>query len=121
MIDLDELFPDLDPAPAPVAEPELDVEEPDDETPVDEPVPGQETLFGADEEFHVAWSEWKGMPEFSQEDQTPYRQLIVNFAGPADVAAFAELLGQRLSPKTRSIWYPEAEIGRFINKRYAAG
>ena len=110
MIDLDELFPDDEPVARP-AEVSEDVPE--------EPTPGQATLFGDDDEFHVAWREWRGMPEFSQEDLTPFRSMIVNFATAADVAAFAELVGQRFTPKTRSIWYPKAEIGHFADKRYA--
>lgn len=119
MIDLDELF--TAPAPAPVADPVVPAEEPEDEAPLDdEPAPGQATLFGSDDEFHVAWAEWKGMPEFSQDDLTPVRQILVNFASEADVRAFSDLVGQRFTPKTRSIWYPEAEIGHFADKRYAA-
>lgn len=31
---------------------------------------------------------------------------------------FAELLGQSITKQTKSIWYPEAEIGRVFNKRW---
>lgn len=63
-------------------------------------------------------AEWTGMPEFTQDDQTSWKQLIVHFNTPEDLEAFAKLVGQTLTPKTRSIWFPEAEIGRLVTKRY---
>jgi hypothetical protein len=54
-------------------------------------------------------AEWKGMPEFVQEDVTSFRRIIVHFACQDDVDSFAELIGQRLGDKTRAIWYPEAQ------------
>lgn len=63
-------------------------------------------------------AEWAGMPEFTQDDQTSWKQVIVHFNTPEDLEAFAKLVGQTLTPKTRSIWFPEAEIGRLVTKRY---
>lgn len=59
----------------------------------------------------VSWQhEWKGMPEFSQEDLTPCKQVIVNFATEADVKLFGELIGQDIPLGTKSsIWYPDVE------------
>jgi hypothetical protein len=62
--------------------------------------------------------EWKGMPEFEQEDLTPDSSINVHFATPEDRQAFAELIGQKLTENTKSIWYPAAEIRRFMDKRY---
>ena len=53
--------------------------------------------------------EWIGMPEFEQEDLTGVQAIHVHFKTRADVEAFAELIGQKLTDKTRAIWYPEAE------------
>lgn len=55
-------------------------------------------------------SEYEGMPEFSQDDQSAYRKLIINFKSEDDVQGFADLIGQNITEKTRSLWYPEAEI-----------
>ena len=63
--------------------------------------------------------EWVGMPEFEQEDLTGVQSIHVHFATRADVEAFAELIGQKLTDKTRSIWYPEAEIESYADKRYS--
>ena len=67
------------------------------------------------------WKEhWREMPEFDQKDLAPRKQLTVNFASEDDVAAFAELVGQSVGMETRSIWYPEADIGHFVQKRFSA-
>ena len=66
-----------------------------------------------------AWKkEWKGMPEFIQEDQSPWKSIIVHFASPGDMQAFSELVEQTITPKTQSLWYPTAEIVHMMNKRY---
>lgn len=62
--------------------------------------------------------EWAGMPEFVQEDLAPYRTLYVHFESQDAVLAFAALIGQRIGPRIRFIWYPKAEIGHFADKRY---
>lgn len=51
-------------------------------------------------------AEWAGMPEYEQDNAGALRQIIVSFATHEDVAAFARLLGQEFSDRTKSIWYP---------------
>ena len=54
-----------------------------------------------------AWErEWNGMPEFHQENHAPYQTINVHFQTPEDVAAFARLVAQTVSPTTRGIWFP---------------
>ena len=65
-------------------------------------------------------AEWQGMPEFHQTDKTAYRQIIVNFKDDAAVDDFAKLLGQSLTPKTRSLCHPQEPIARYADKRYVA-
>lgn len=75
----------------------------------------QEWLF--DQDFQ--WKEqWQGMPEFVQEDQTPYKSIVVHFETLEDMQAFAQRVEQTVTVETRSIWYPKAEIERYANKRY---
>lgn len=71
----------------------------------------------------VPWmAEWQNMPEFILEDLAPKFQLIVNFSCEADVLDFAQLIGQKITPSNgrqlQSLWFPEQEIGRMMNKRY---
>lgn len=51
--------------------------------------------------------EWKDMPEFTSEDKAPKRTLYVHFADDKDVEAFARLVKQTITDKTKFIWYPE--------------
>jgi hypothetical protein len=78
-------------------------------------LPTQPALFDKGEWWH---EHWKGMPEFVQEDLAPVKTIHVHFESREDYEAFAKLVGQTLTMNTRSIWYPEAEIGRTYNKRY---
>ena len=75
----------------------------------------QGTLFDKGEWWE---EEWQGMPEFVQENQTAFKSLIVNFADRQDMDNFTKLIGQRITINTQSIWYPEAKIEQYANKRY---
>ena len=77
---------------------------------------GQLVLIDLEEPWRA---EWKGMPEFSIEDLTPRRSITVHFESDGDVAKFSALVGQTLGENLKSIWFPEAEIGRYADKRYA--
>ena len=75
----------------------------------------QAALFEAGD----AWEKhWRGMPEFIQRDLSPFKTIYVHFETREDMQAFSELVNQRIGLNTRSIWYPEAEIGHFAGKRY---
>jgi hypothetical protein len=63
--------------------------------------------------------EWEGMPEFRHEDKTAIRSLVVHFKTEASVLAFAALVQQVITGKTRYLWYPQIEIERLVDKRYA--
>lgn len=58
------------------------------------------------------WELWSGMPEFLNRDLSAKRTLMINFRSQADVEEFARLIGQRVGPRERSIWFPEAPIER---------
>lgn len=70
-------------------------------------------------ESEPEWKEhWVGMPEFVQKDLEPIKQITVSFESEEDMARFAELVGQTVTMNTRSIWFPEVDIGRYANKRW---
>ena len=52
-------------------------------------------------EFH-----WICMPEFQQDRKKPVSQITVRFETQDDMDNFAELIGQKLTLKTKSIWHP---------------
>jgi len=58
--------------------------------------------------------EWVGMPEFVQEKQIEHQKIIIRFNNSEDVQEFAEKIGQKITPKTKSIWYPK--LDRHKNK-----
>jgi hypothetical protein len=105
-----------------VADPPGVVEEPPEEVPEPEwPTKkelerdGQLQLIDVGEPWEEAW---KGMPEFVQKDISPYKTIYVHFENREDMEAFSQLVSQKIGLNTRSIWYPEGEIGRFSNKRF---
>lgn len=55
--------------------------------------------------------EWKGMPELQGEDQMGVKQLTVHFQTMEHYHLFCLAIGQKLTDKTKSIWYPEQERG----------
>ena len=60
-----------------------------------------------DEECGETWAEhWVGMPEFVQEKKEPFATIVVRFETEQDMIEFAALIGQKLTPKTKSIWHP---------------
>jgi len=50
--------------------------------------------------------EWVGMPEFHQVKVEPFSKITIRFETEEDLNNFAELIGQKLTPKTKSIWHP---------------
>lgn len=65
------------------------------------------------------WEEfWAGMPPIDQQDQTSLQSINVHFKTAEDREAFAKLIGQTVTSRTRAIWYPRAEIGHFVGKSF---
>jgi hypothetical protein len=62
--------------------------------------------------------EWLEMPEYIHEDKTAERSIIVNFKTQDDVKKFSELIGQKITDKTRFIYYPECEFELAHDKRW---
>jgi len=62
--------------------------------------------------------EWHDMPEYVNENNPPFSKITIRFATEEDLNDFAKLVGQNLTPKTKSMWHPElvSTIGSF---RYA--
>jgi ParB-like chromosome segregation protein Spo0J len=59
-----------------------------------------------DESEPDARDSWQGMPEFDQPAAEPFRTIKVHFKQQAAVDAFAALISQKLTEKTKSVWYP---------------
>jgi hypothetical protein len=65
-------------------------------------------LFEIDDDDEYE-TEWRGMPEFNQPDNGAFRQIIVSFDDQDGVDSFAKAIGQSLTNKTKSVWYPPRE------------
>jgi len=63
--------------------------------------------------------DWKGMPGFVMYDLSPWKTLKVHFATFEDVEQFAKHIGQRVTYRTPSIWYPPQEKARVVNVRFS--
>lgn len=61
---------------------------------------------------------WKGMPEFTEKALAPYQKVVVNLVDEAAALKFFKLLGRTYTKKTRSIWFPEVEEDKYMDKRY---
>lgn len=62
--------------------------------------------------------EWQNMPEFVQEKQKPYAQIIIRFDNEENLQEFAKIIGQKLTNKTKSIWHPKLIRGLNADKRW---
>lgn len=65
------------------------------------------------------WQEhWKEMPEYKSQDLMPFKTIYVHFENRKDMEDFARLVKQTITLETQSIWYPELEVQKLINKKY---
>ena len=58
------------------------------------------------------------MPEFVQDDLTPHRSLKVHFQDQKGVEDFAKLIEQKITDKTKWVWYPEMEVRTVSDKEF---
>ena len=75
------------------------------------------TLFQSEADWE---KEWQGMPEFSQSKQVEHGKIIVRFSNEQDLQDFARAIGQKLTSKTKSIWYPANIRGEHRGKKYVS-
>lgn len=80
-------------------------------------------LFGKEDKvkpLNFYENEWKGMPEFVQEKKEAYSQIIIRFDNEEDLQEFALLINQKLTNKTKSIWFPFKSHFRNIQKEWVS-
>ena len=75
-------------------------------------------FFGEKESFRIENQEWQGMPEFVQEDLSPYKTIYIHFEKKEDMEGFSKLVNQRITLKTKFIWFPKPKNISFMNKIY---
>ena len=62
--------------------------------------------------------EWKDMPEFVQENKTPFRTIKVHFMCYEDVKTFEKLIQQKIGRKQQYLYYPPQIKQISKDKRY---
>lgn len=75
----------------------------------------QEKLFVEKEIDYDTKYEWNNMPEFINENNDAHRKIIVSFQDEKSVKKFADLLDQRITDKTKSLWFPPKEKSNKIS------
>jgi hypothetical protein len=60
--------------------------------------------------------EWNEMPEFKMEKIEPFSKIIIRFETEKDLKEFANIINQKLTKKTKSIWFPYKSHFRKIKK-----
>jgi hypothetical protein len=63
---------------------------------------------------------WCGMPEFIQDRSEPYAKIELMIETEETLNDLKERIGQKLTPRTKSIWHPRLVRGKDSNKRYIA-
>ena len=61
--------------------------------------------------------EWRGMPEFQQDSAIPFRSIILHFNDEGDVKHFEEISGQKVTPKTKFLYFPKQERANLLEKK----
>ena len=62
---------------------------------------------------------WQEMPEFVQENNTPFFQLKIRLRDSKDLALFRDTVGQKhINKKTKQIWHPKLDIDANYKKRW---
>ena len=75
----------------------------------------KQTLF----EVSEWWEEhWQGMPEYNQKDKKPWKTIFVHFSSEKDMFDFAKLVDQKMTTRTKFIWYPKSIYKILIDKVY---
>lgn len=74
------------------------------------------------EKANDPYEEWQeaGLAEYKNEDQTSNYDIKVHFRTKEDLMEFADLVDQKITEKTDSIWYPEREWADVADQRYVA-
>ena len=78
----------------------------------------QVPLFDNIDDYDIQWREWQDMPEFIQEKQDPFAKVVFRFDSAEDLQNFSKLIGQNLTPHTKSAWYPYRSHWGGNNKIY---
>ena len=75
-------------------------------------------IFGDISDTNIPEAHWIGMPEYANEKKSSERKIIIHFRNDDDVRDFAKLLEQKITPKTKYLWYPALEEVSYFDASY---
>ena len=70
-----------------------------------------------------AWKpedEWVGMPAFSQDNLMAWKSIAVHFVDIDALRAFAALIDQPMTDKTKYVWFPQNEVEHVKDLEYGS-
>ena len=62
--------------------------------------------------------EWQGMPEYKQTRLKAVRVLHMCFKSEEDIEAFGKLIGQNITPRYDTYWFPKLNMKVASGKKY---
>ena len=71
------------------------------------------------EDFNNWKPEWVGMPEYVQPNKMAFRDIVIHFKDQDAVDEFRDLVQQKITSKTKYLWFPNPEIEYQAHRRYA--
>jgi len=74
----------------------------------------QDKLFGKQETDYDEKHQWEDMPEFINNKNDAYQKIIISFQDRDGVKKFEKLMEQRITDKTKSLWFPPKEKSNSI-------
>ena len=72
-------------------------------------------------EEHDWQKHWQGMPDYTNEDLSPLQTVYVHLKNINGRAGLAKVLGQKITPKTKAIWFPPQPTESITDKSYVGG
>lgn len=89
-------------------------------------VPREATLSFLEDttDLNVKDNHWVGMPEFKQDENPPYKTIYVHFRTKEEFDEFSKMYtrlidaDQKISIKTKSMWYPHLDRDANSLKRW---
>jgi hypothetical protein len=80
-----------------------------------------DALQEVEETSEPSFEEWLEMPEFVQEDNPCFAKIVFRFETEKDLLDFSNIIGQKLTQKTKSAWHPALQRGLNAGKRWVNG
>jgi len=72
----------------------------------------------SDKEVSSKHDDWSDMPEYDQPDAFGFHKMTIHFVDQEALEQFSRIIKQKITTKTRSIWFPEVKRENLKAKSY---